>query len=158
MTEQPAQPSPYRCGQSQETVDGLLCHLPIHRSCYHQDRSVDGNFVFCTLSGHSLLSQQQEPAPEEFDCIHYPICHKGWELLYCPKKAKGEDCQDYKSRVAISAAAIRQERKIWLGRLEYIEHLLNAHYKTPFDENPPDIPTILKKIEKFRQQQPKKKD
>ena len=37
------------------------------------------------------------PEPQkEFDCIYYPMCHKAYELLYCPKKARGDVCEDYR--------------------------------------------------------------
>jgi hypothetical protein len=41
------------------------------------------------------------------------------------------------------------ERKIWIGRLQYIENLLNAHWKTACSDNPPEIPAIIEKIQKF---------
>jgi hypothetical protein len=41
------------------------------------------------------------------------------------------------------------ERKQWVGRLQYIENLLNAHWKTPYSDHPPEIPAIIEKIQKF---------
>jgi hypothetical protein len=46
--------------------------------------------------------------------------------------------------------AVKQERDKWLGRMEYIERLLQAYWKTPYDEHPPEIETIIEKIQKFR--------
>lgn len=37
---------------------------------------------------------------QEYDCIFYPMCYRARALLYCPKKAGLEECEDYRSSPA----------------------------------------------------------
>jgi hypothetical protein len=60
----------------------------------------------------------------------------------CPHRIYWDD--------APSEQDIREnERKQWIGRLQYIENLLNAHWKTAYSNNPPEITAIIEKIQKF---------
>jgi hypothetical protein len=58
-----------------------------------------------------MMSSDKEPKDslidemmEKYSCIFYPMCFKARELLYCPKKAGKQECEDYRPRPASEPA------------------------------------------------------
>ena len=69
---------------------------------------------------------------KEFDCRYYSMCHRAYDLLYCPKKARNDVCIDYVSMDEYDASIRKNERSVVInyiedhndGRLKGLEDLM----------------------------------